>query len=97
MEKKQILEIIQEECLKLEQKYSIPMDIQWDDIFDDEDESIDVTVELAYKCINRIENFTKHNNDLKKVCPKCSWEMILKENGYNCLCGYSEGKPSLES
>ena len=40
MNKTELLKIIQEECCKLEEKYSIPMDIQWDDIFDDEDEEI---------------------------------------------------------
>ena len=52
--KDELLKIIQEESLKLEEKYGDPMDIQWDDIFDDVDESMDVSVELAFNCMNRI-------------------------------------------
>ena len=52
--KKQILEIIKEESEKLEGKYCIPWISNWDDIFDDSDETGDISVELAYNCINRL-------------------------------------------
>jgi len=59
MDKKELLSIIQEESLKLEAKYGDPMDIQWDDIFDDVDESMDVSVELAFNCMSRLGNWDK--------------------------------------
>lgn len=54
MNKKQILKIIKKESFKLEEKYSLPLDISWDDIEDDNDETHDVVVELAYNCMRRI-------------------------------------------
>ena len=53
--KKKILQLIKEEALKLEQKYSIPLDIDWEDVLADDDETYDVSVELAYNCIKRKE------------------------------------------
>ena len=51
MRKKEILELIKKECFKLEEKYDIPIDVDWEDIMDDEDATYDVCIELAYNCL----------------------------------------------
>ncbi len=77
---KDFMKIIEEEVVKIEHKHSIPMDIDFEDIYDDENPEMDVSVELAYNCMQRL-----NTPNIKKdyFCPKCRRHMSFHTTNLN--------------